>query len=129
MPLQEIRFSALSNLRYLSALHYAFEGLLGVEFGGRTFPCPSAGLDAVSAGFFTQLLPGAANLVTPAMLQGLTNGSEAAAGCVVNSDAVAQYFGFSRSFGVTLGVLVGYLGVLHVVTFVAMLLIARKEAR
>lgn len=123
-----MHFAALSNLRYLSALYYAFEGLIGVEFSGRKFPCPPTGLDSVSADFFTQLLPGAANLATPAMLQRLTTGTEAAT-CVVDSDAVASYFGVGRSFGTTVGVLVAYLGVLHIATFLALVVVARREGR
>jgi hypothetical protein len=36
---------------------------------------------------------------------------------------------YSRPFGVSVAILVGYLCVVHVLTFVGMLLLANKEAR
>jgi hypothetical protein len=84
--LQEIRFGPLSNLRFLSALHYAFEGMAQIELGGRLFACPAAGLDSQSAAFLTQLLPGAASLLTPSRLQQLVSSQQ---GCTVDSSAVA----------------------------------------
>jgi hypothetical protein len=35
----------------------------------------------------------------------------------------------SRSLGTTIGVLLGYLGAMHVATFAALLLVARRERR
>jgi hypothetical protein len=84
--LQEIRFGALANLRFLSALHYAFEGMAQIELGGRLFACPAAGLDSQSAAFLTQLLPGATSLLTPSRLQQLVSSQQ---GCTVDSSAVA----------------------------------------
>lgn len=49
--------------------------------------------------------------------------------CVVDPKAVADYFDFGRPFQVTAGVLVGYLCVVHVITYLAMVLSARKEKR
>lgn len=83
--LQEIRFSVLSNLRYVSALHYAFEGFLQVELGGRLFSCPSNGIDSQTAAFLTQLLPGAASVITPDRLQQAAAAQQA---CTVDSSAV-----------------------------------------
>jgi hypothetical protein len=86
LRLQEIRFAPLSNLRFLSALHYAFEGMAQIELGGRRFACPTEGLDSQSAAFLTQLLPGAATLLSPSRLQQLVSGQQ---GCAVDSSAVA----------------------------------------
>jgi hypothetical protein len=84
--LQEIHFGPLSNLRFLSALHYAFEGMAQIELGGRLFACPAAGLDSQSAAFLTQLLPGAASLLNLSRLQQLASSQQ---GCTVDSSAVA----------------------------------------
>lgn len=37
--------------------------------------------------------------------------------------------GFSRSFGTSVGILLGYLGVLHVLTFLGLLIATRNERR
>jgi hypothetical protein len=57
-----------------------------IELGGRLFACPAAGLDSQSAAFLTQLLPGAASLLTPSRLQQLASPQQ---GCTVDSSAVA----------------------------------------
>jgi hypothetical protein len=36
---------------------------------------------------------------------------------------------YSRPFGVSVAILTGYLGVVHVLTYAAMVLLANKEAR
>jgi MFS-type transporter involved in bile tolerance (Atg22 family) len=49
--------------------------------------------------------------------------------CLVSNDALLQYMQYSRPFGSSVAILLGYLGVVHVLTFVGMLLLANKEAR
>jgi hypothetical protein len=39
---------------------------------------------------------------------------------VANANVVLQYYGGTRSFGATLGILVGYLAVVHAVTYFAL---------
>lgn len=57
-----------------------------IELGGRRFACPAAGLDSQSAAFLTQLLPGAASLLSPSRLQQAVGAQQ---GCAVDSSAVA----------------------------------------
>ena len=42
---------------------------------------------------------------------------------------MVSYMGYFRPFGTSMGILVGYLGVLHVLTYVALIVVSRKEAR
>jgi hypothetical protein len=49
--------------------------------------------------------------------------------CSVHGSIVTSYFGMERSFGASVGVLLAYWGALHVVSFVALLLAARRERR
>lgn len=49
--------------------------------------------------------------------------------CIVDTVAVVDYFEFGRPFGVTVGILLGYLGIMHALTYLAMVVSARKEAR
>lgn len=130
----EVKFAALANLRVLSALQYAFEGLAQLELGGRAFPCPPAGGDsAATAAFLAQLLPQPAGQLPPALLQQLVaaGGSSRRGGgaCTVDSSALTSQFGFSRSFAQSAGILAGYLAALHVASFAAVMLVARRRER
>jgi len=40
-----------------------------------------------------------------------------------------QTLDFNRSFGVSIGILMGYLAILHALTYLSLLLVARKERR
>ncbi len=40
-----------------------------------------------------------------------------------------QFYGLRRGFPATLGILVGYLGIMHLITFAALLLVSRGEQR
>lgn len=40
-----------------------------------------------------------------------------------------QYFNLQRSLGLTVGILFGYLGVMHILTYLALVAVARREAR
>jgi hypothetical protein len=47
----------------------------------------------------------------------------------VDTVAVVDYFEFGRPFSHTVGILLGYLGIMHGLTYLAMVVSARKEAR
>lgn len=49
--------------------------------------------------------------------------------CVISADAVVQYFDYHRGFGTSLGLLLAYLGALHLLTLAGLAILARKEAR
>jgi hypothetical protein len=49
--------------------------------------------------------------------------------CVVDTNAIIQFFDFSRLFGLSCGILIIYWLGLHVLTYGAMMLAARHERR
>lgn len=49
--------------------------------------------------------------------------------CVVHLDSILNYFALFRPFWMTCVILVGYLGVLHVMTFIGQLHLTKKERR
>jgi hypothetical protein len=49
--------------------------------------------------------------------------------CTFNQDALVAPLGFTRPFGVSLAILLGYLGILHVLTFLGLLMATRNERR
>lgn len=128
--LQEMRLTPLANLRYLSAMQYALEGLLQVELGGRLLPCPPADqMSLQGAAFLRQLLPTGAQLLALSPLQHVLTDNAGAKSCVMDGTAVVAYFGFGRSFGLTMAAMGAYLFGLHFLTFLAMVLIPKKKIR
>jgi hypothetical protein len=112
-------------------MQYALEGLLQVELGGRLFSCPPAEqITSQGAAFLKQLLPTDAQLLAPGPLQHvLAENAAMTKSCAIDSTAVVAYFGFGRSFGLTMAALGAYLCGLHVLTFLAMVVVSRKKVR
>jgi len=121
----EVVFQWLTVLRWLSALYYAFEGLAITEFGGVKYKCDQ-GLDQESINFLRTLLPKSRFLTMPLVVNGLAHPG---ADCIADSDAVLQYYGFVRPFRYTFGILFSYLIIVHIITYVCMIIVARRERR
>jgi hypothetical protein len=47
----------------------------------------------------------------------------------MGAEDVVKYMDYHRSFGSSVGILLGYLGVLHILTYLGLMVVARKEAR
>ncbi|GBF89466.1 hypothetical protein Rsub_02038 [Raphidocelis subcapitata] len=122
-----MRFPWLSQLRHLSALHFALDGSATVEFGGRSFPCD----DPMPSGA-ARLLSGLASASPAATGAAAAAAAAAAVGgpgaCAVEGRLLLDYFGFGRR-GVAgcLGALLAYLSVLHVLSFAALLALSRRR--
>ena len=121
----DLRFRWLSQLRWASALYYAFEGLARVEFGGARFDC-SAGIDASSVTFLKQLLPNSKALGMGAVTNFLLHPG---ADCVADTDAMLRYYKFHREFYETVYSLASTYAGTHVLTFIVLVLVARSERR
>eukprot|EP00775_Hariotina_reticulata_P005626 gene5626-5865_t len=115
----------LTQLRYISALYFGLEAMVLNEFYGLTYDC-SAGIG--NSGYMNFIMTAFPKLTNAqkSMLQTLERPQP---GCVLDTAAVINYFDFARPFGVSVGILLGYLGVVHCLTFAFMMLSARKEAR
>jgi len=119
------------QLRHISALYFSLEGTAVVEFKNRLFPCDSLSAKGVSQ-LLSQLLvvnsgSSAARGVPPLAFAAAAGGSRGS-GCSVDADALLSYFGFDRrTFWGSVGALVCYLGVLHLLCFAALLVLARRR--
>uniref|UniRef100_A0A383VMS4 ABC transporter domain-containing protein n=1 Tax=Tetradesmus obliquus TaxID=3088 RepID=A0A383VMS4_TETOB len=114
----------LTQLRYISVLYYSLEALTVNEFHGSSISC-SGGLEPGLAGLAESALAS----ITPcqhAMLQQLTQPQES---CLIRNDALLEYMQYGRPFGVSVAILGGYLAVVHLLTYAALVLLARHEAR
>jgi hypothetical protein len=122
---KEASLQWLTHLRWISALYYAFEGMAVVQFKGMTLSC-SGGMDPKGMHFLKELLPNTKLLSLKAVQNGLTNPGP---DCVTDASAVLEYFHFGRGFRATFGILAGYWLTTHLLTYIAMVAVARKERR
>jgi len=122
---KEVSLQWLTLMRYISAVYYAYEGITVVQFEGLKLDC-SGGLDPVGARFLRELLPNSKLLKLNVVQNALT---KPGADCMTDAAAVLEYFRFSRGFKPTIGIMLGYWLVVHVLTFCAMVVIARRERR
>ncbi|KAG1673764.1 hypothetical protein FOA52_002333 [Chlamydomonas sp. UWO 241] len=117
----QMRLNWLSQLRWLSAMGYTFDGLAQLELMGALYNCsggaPNAVIDLLPA-----LLPNT-TLVTSPLVTGQL--SQPGAGCVADTSAVLEFLGLSRPIAVTTGILLGYLIIVHLATYAALRSLAR----
>uniref|UniRef100_A0A383VUC5 ABC transporter domain-containing protein n=1 Tax=Tetradesmus obliquus TaxID=3088 RepID=A0A383VUC5_TETOB len=116
--------SWFAQLRYISAIYFTLEGLMVNEFQGSTVDC-SPGLETGLASLAESAIDSSSGLYQAVLLQLV----QPQPGCIVHNDALLKYMQYSRPFGSSVAILVGYLCVVHGLTFVGMLLLANKEAR
>jgi hypothetical protein len=103
---------------------FAFDGYAQAEFTGVTYSCAS-GLAPSIVGFLPKFLPNTPIIRSPAAASQLAG----AEGCVVQLDSILAYFSLFRPLWMTCVILVGYLGVLHIATFLGQLQLTKKERR
>jgi hypothetical protein len=96
------------------------------EFQGGYLPCDSGGLSPEVVRGLQKLLPATPALRSGALMQMATRPNKA---CVIDMEAVLDYFGISMAPASYLSILVLYLWVMHVITYAALLFLARKERR
>jgi hypothetical protein len=104
---------------------FAFDGYGQAEFAGVSYSC-AGGIAPTITGFLPKFLPNTPIIRTQAAINQLQNPGE---GCVIHLDQILSYFGLFRPFWMTCVILLGYLGVLHVATFIGQLQLTRKERR
>ncbi|GBF99632.1 ABC transporter G family [Raphidocelis subcapitata] len=125
------RFSAyglpgFNFIRYISAMNWAWEGVVGVEIGDRLMPCGVGADPGLSAlGFIPELLPKGGSL--EAMARILANGG-LGPNCVVDASVMLEYYGITRTYGEIIAILVGYLLGVTAVTYLALWRGARRVA-
>jgi hypothetical protein len=120
-----VQLYGITQLRYISALFYTFEGVALTEFSGRYYRC-NKGMDDSTIAVLQQLLPRTKMLTSPLVINALKNPG---ADCLADSNAVLSMFNYSRPFGYTFGILVGYLVGTHILTYIWMKIVARHEQR
>lgn len=119
---QDVVFNWLTQLRWFSALYFAFEGLLTIQFKGFDYKCTGA-LSEDNIAFIQDFVPSISqrlNVVVSSLNQ---------PNCILRPEATFAYFGFSRPFSTTISILIGYWLATHLATFIAILVLARRERR
>jgi len=103
-----------SILQWISASSYAWQGMAYVELHNRGFPCQHAqGLETF--GIMKELIPSGRtfNLFTSQM-------NSMSSDCVADANVVLEFYGATRAFGPTVGILCVYLMVVHAITYCAL---------
>eukprot|EP00878_Enallax_costatus_P000100 GHUV01000134.1.p1 GENE.GHUV01000134.1~~GHUV01000134.1.p1 ORF type:complete len:870 (+),score=236.10 GHUV01000134.1:1054-3663(+) len=114
-----------SQLRYLSAMGYAFEGYSRAEFLGVTYSC-AGGLAPSIIAYIPTFLPNTSQINSPLVQNALKNpGSN----CTVRLDSILDYFQLFRPFWMVSVILIGYLGFFHVLTYFGFIWLTKKEKR
>jgi hypothetical protein len=121
-------FSArwISYLHYVAAMPFVVAGAVRNEMYGQAFDC-SGGLQPDVADAVGRLMPTVGLFQAQVVQQRLR---APGADCVLLGDDMVGYFSYqaatpARAFGI----LLGYLGVVHVLTFLGVCLVARRERR
>jgi len=84
------------------------------------------GLNQAGIQFLRTLLPKSKFLNAPAVVNGLKNPGD---DCLADTNAVLGYYGFNRPFNHTFGILLGYLVLMHLLTYCCMVIVVRRERR
>lgn len=122
----DMQMQWLSQLRWVSSMNYSFAAFMRNQFGGVAASCAS-GMPDELVGTIQRLMPNTRLLRTPAVRNMLVSPGP---DCVLNLDAVLDYFGVNSSpLWVYVLALVAYLAVVHVLSYLALRQLARKERR
>jgi len=122
----DLSLPGLQFFRWLTAMGYAYSTMMQKEFEGVTFPCATSQGSSTTT-LMQQLLPKTSILRTSAFTNIVDRPS---ASCILDPSALMDYFGVDNTpIWVNFTALAGYLLVLHVMTYLGLLLLARKERR
>eukprot|EP00803_Ostreobium_quekettii_P007966 evm.model.scf_884EXC.7 EVM.evm.TU.scf_884EXC.7 scf_884EXC:39023-46896(-) len=129
IPFDQIRFGWISIIHYISAMAYTFEGLVQLEFEGVVFNCSegTSFLGVNSNDLTRQAFPGVEEnnpiVLNPVVSNTLENPGD---DCIFNGTTIVNFFDLERSYGESFAILVGYLAILHVLTFLGLTYLAKK---
>ncbi|KAI8475784.1 MAG: hypothetical protein J3K34DRAFT_517194 [Monoraphidium minutum] len=129
MRFKDMEQSWLSGLRWVSATNYAFSAYMRNQFQGSTVSC-AVGLDPDLVQTLQQtlqsLMPNTSMLRSSAVERMLLRPGP---DCIMNLDAILDYFGVNYEVWVYAIALLVYLLVIHGLTFWGLLRLASKERR
>jgi hypothetical protein len=120
----------LTQLRYLSAVYFGFHAVAANEFDGVLLPCTGGGTaDGSSVSeWIGDALPNTSNQQRR-QLEAFFGRYSRAGDCVFDPSSTLAHYDVSRPYWANAGVLIGYLGIMHALTFGAMLITTRRERR
>lgn len=104
---------------------YGFAGYAQAEFSGVSYSC-AGGLAPSIMAYLPAFLPNTPQISSPFVLRQI---QDPGADCVVNLDSILGYFQLFRPYWMTAVILLGYLGVVHVATYLGFLWLTKKERR
>ncbi|GAX73384.1 hypothetical protein CEUSTIGMA_g837.t1 [Chlamydomonas eustigma] len=122
----QMYFYGLSQLRWISATNFCFEGMAQVELLGGNFDC-SGGISSSEVTLLPKLLPNT-TLVNSTAVQSAIESKQP--GCVASVDSLLQDIGLlRRSVGDNILALVCYLVILHGLTLIGLIWASKRAER
>ena len=107
-------------------MNYAFAAFMRNQFSGVVVSC-AAGMSPELAGTVQRLMPNTRLLSSPVVRNMLVSPGP---DCVLDLESILDYLGVNSSpLWVYIVALVAYLGVVHALSYLALLQLARKERR
>lgn len=122
----DVKLYGITQLRWISALYFAFEGVALTEFKGMVFACSRDGIADSTIASLRYLLPRTKFLSMPLFVNALRNPDP---DCIANANALLRMYDYGRPFQHTFGILLGYLGLMHALTYMWMVIVSRHEQR
>ncbi|GLC35968.1 hypothetical protein PLESTB_000524500 [Pleodorina starrii] len=110
-------------LRWFSVMMWTFQGMASAEYRDQYYSC-SGGFGTSVLSSLAAYLPGTRAVGFASTILGTPDPD-----CAVSTNKILDYFGMDQPFWRLAVILVGYLGVLHVITFAALRLTAGRERR
>jgi hypothetical protein len=115
----------ITYLRYISATYYSFEAVAINEFQDTYLSCAS-GLSSTELAFLLGAFPNTQDTQRNQMRMFFARPDP---NCVFDTNQIVKYFEFWRPFWMSAVILIAYLLICHILTFVSMLVAARRERR
>ena len=119
------RRGGIAVLQYISAASYALDALVTIEFDDRSAVCAEA-LGLGVAPILASYLPTIPALGSPLVASTLRDPGPS---CSVRFGALLETLGVSLPYSQLVGVLVGYLAIVHLLTLLALRRLARHSER
>ncbi|GMH40070.1 hypothetical protein BSKO_07974 [Bryopsis sp. KO-2023] len=119
---EDMAFPWMGNLRSISAMGYAFEGVATAEMADRefSFPCDTVSDSTTQLSSISGISPGAISFFADRISE--ENGET----CTMSGDTILEFFSHNMPFTGTVGILGLFLLLLHLGTCIVLLYLGRR---
>lgn len=120
---EKMMLPVVRGISYISAFSYALNALAMLELSEQVSDCNIAPEVATR---LPKFLPNAPMLASPTIQEGLREPIE---GCEIRFSELLDYLDVQWTYGEHVGIMVAYLAAVHLITYLALLRLSRREKR